>query len=421
MERIDQTRFMLKSVTIYRDVIEDELISMLLTLMGRNHACADDAAELYSRMVGALYESDFPGNLADYIYDKVLYAENHFTLECARGCFDDLPEGLKAAARRDLQALSRAAYTSAAELKGYLQELYPSYAPAIAELPEYSSVHAQFHVQPNWERRLELFGRFCDERGYGRFSRYKAFYLDADGCEPTLRPVLNPDDISLEDLKGYEMQQKVIMDNTLALVRGLKANNMLLYGDRGTGKSSTVKAIANELCDQGLRLVEVSKENLKYLGRVIDLLAKVPMKFIVFTDDLTFADGDDSYTAMKAVLEGSSNKLADNMALYATTNRRHLVTETFSSRQGDEVHLKDTLDEAASLADRFGITVTFSSPGKDGFMEIVHRLAEDVRLDVPEAELDAGAVRWSARRGSFSPRTARQYIDYMVSQKAQGL
>lgn len=421
MKRIEQIRFMLKSATIYRDVIEDELISMLISLMGREHAGADQAAELYSRMVGALYQSCFPGNMADYIYDKVLYAENHFTLECARGHLEQLPEGLKSAARRDLQALSSAAYLSAAELKGHLQELFPSYAAAIGELPEYNCVHAEFHVQPNWERRLELFGRFCDERGYGRFSRYKAFYLDADGCEPTLRPVLNPDDISLEELKGYEMQQKVIMDNTLALVRGLKANNMLLYGDRGTGKSSTVKAIANELCERGLRLVEVSKENLKYLGRVIDLLAEVPMKFIVFTDDLTFADGDDSYTAMKAVLEGSSNKLADNMALYATTNRRHLVTETFSARQGDEVHLKDTLDEAASLADRFGITVTFSSPGKDGFMEIVHRLAEDVRLDVPTAELEAGAVRWSARRGSFSPRTARQYIDYMVSQKEQGL
>lgn len=421
MDRIDQARFMLKSVAIYRDVIEDELVDMLICLMGREITSADEAAELYSRMVGRLYQSSFPGNLADYIYDKTLYAENHFTLECARGAFEQLPEWTRAAARRDLQALSMAAYMSAAELKQHLQELYPSYASAIAELPEYSCVHAEFHVQPNWERRLELFGRFCEERGYGRFSRYKAFYLDADGCEPTLRPVLNPDAISLEDLKGYELQQKIIMDNTRALVRGLKANNMLLYGDRGTGKSSTVKAIANEFRDQNLRLVEVSKDNLKYLGRVIDILAKVPMKFIVFTDDLTFADGDDSYTAMKAVLEGSSNKLADNMALYATTNRRHLVTETFSSRQGDEVHLKDTLDEAASLADRFGITVTFSSPGKDGFMEIVHHLAADANLDVSNQELDAGAVRWSARRGSFSPRTARQYIDYMISQKAQGL
>ncbi|MGI6031319.1 MAG: ATP-binding protein [Eubacteriales bacterium] len=418
---MDTRRFLLSGVSIYKDVMRDPIIADFTRLLGKDFTTAHEAAELYGSVFYALCESPFGGNLADYIYDKVLYAENLFTLESARGGYEQMPQWEIQAAANDLSALSQAAYTTSEEVKAHLAQLFPQYADLMDRLPDFQSQHKAFREEGNWGEKVFKFAQLCANNGYGRYSRYKAFYLDTDGCEPTLRPVLNPDNISLEDLKGYEVQRKMVTDNTLALLRGMKANNMLLYGDRGTGKSSTVKAVVNEYCGQGLRLVEVSKENLKYLGRVIDMLAGIPMKFIIFTDDLTFAEGDDSYTAMKAVLEGSANKLGDNMALYATTNRRHLITETFSSRTGDDIHLKDTLDEAASLADRFGITVTFSSPGRKGYLEIVQQLAEDRGLQVDPDELAAAANRWSAKRTSFSPRTARQFIDYVESQKAQGL
>lgn len=407
--------FMLSSVSIYREILADEVFENLAKIIGDECQSANEATEIYSHMFHLLCKSPFKGNLCDYIYDKVIYAENLFTLECSKGDFEKLPTYIVDAAKNDLSILYKVANITPDEIKEHIGEKFPKIHELIKYMPNFSNDATIFSEFSDWGVNFEHFVAHSVNHGYGFYSRYNFFYLDETG--PTIKPVLNPDSICLENLKGYEAQRKTIVDNTMALLSGVKANNMLLYGQRGTGKSSTVKAIVNDYQSYGLRLIEVSKDNLKYLGRVIDMLANIPMKFIVFVDDLTFVDGDDSYTVLKAVLEGSSNKLGDNMALYATTNRRHMITETFSSREGDEVHLKDTLDEAASLSDRFGITVTFSFPSRKEYLEIVGKLAVDNNVSMDKEQLETGAIAWSARRGSFSPRTAKQYIDFVIAKE----
>ncbi|MBC8535154.1 ATP-binding protein [Feifania hominis] len=415
MNQNDILRFSLKGVTIYRDLMEDPVLAKLRKLTGKQFQSAEQVAEIYAEMFCELASSPFCGNLTDYVYDLVLHAENLFTLSCARGGFESLPALLTGAARSDLQALSLLAHTPAAELKAHLADCFPDYAALIAKLPDYETGHSRFAFD-GWDD-LRALAESVTQRGYGRFGRWRSFTFECELGEAELIPITHPDEITLADLKGYERERGTILENTEALMRGVRANNILLYGDRGTGKSSTVKAIVNALAPRGLRLVEVAKHNLRHLGRLIDRLAGVPMKFIVFADDLSFSESDDSYTALKAVLEGSSNKLPDNMVIYATSNRRHLIQETFSSRGDDEVHLGDTLDETVSLSDRFGITVTFTTPKKAEFMEIVRQLAADHGLSLPVDTLESGANSWATRRGSFSPRTAKQYVNYLLARE----
>ena len=213
-------------------------------------------------------------------------------------------------------------------------------------------------------------------------------------------------------MKHYEREQKIVIDNTLGFLKNKPYNNVLLYGDRGTGKSSTVKAIVNEYYNKGLRVIQVYKDNLRHLDTLMHLINDIPLKFIIFIDDLTFNENDD-FGALKALLEGSLSKQPDNMVIYATTNRRHLVKESFTARQGDEVHLADTIDETVSLSDRFGITVTFSMPNKDNFLAIVKEIKEDRKLKISDDELFLGAERFALSKGKRSPRLARQYIDYL--------
>ena len=227
----------------------------------------------------------------------------------------------------------------------------------------------------------------------------------------SIQPVAYPDQQRLADLKGYEIQRKLAIDNTLAFLQGLPANNCLLYGDRGTGKSSTVKAMLNEFYPQGLRVIEIPKESLMDFPALVDQIAAVPLKFIIFIDDLSFSQQDDTYAALKAVLEGGLAARPENALIYATSNRRHLLRESFSDREGDEIHLGDTIQESMSLADRFGLSIQFSLPDKVHFLEIVEQLARQRELDEYLPEIKAGAERWAIARSGRSPRCAKQYID----------
>ena len=196
---------------------------------------------------------------------------------------------------------------------------------------------------------------------------------------------------------------------------------MLLYGDRGTGKSSTVHAVLNRYRDEGLRMLELSKESLRELPRISEELGSLPLKFILFIDDLSFSETDDSFGALKAVLEGSLAARPENLLIYATSNRRHLIRESHSDRQGDEIHAADAMQEQLSLADRFGVTVTFMNPGRAQFYAIIDGLAADRRLDVEPETLHAAAERWVLSRGGRSPRVARQFIDFAQSRRLRGL
>lgn len=265
----------------------------------------------------------------------------------------------------------------------------------------------------DWKECAQDLVDFHKENGTGRAPAYSAFVWERfeNDDEGHLREVLEPDTIRLSDLIGYESQKEEIIENTEHFLKGLPANNLLLYGSRGTGKSSTVKAILNEYYESGLRLIEVDKEQLGDFTRIIRLLRHKKQKFIIFVDDLVFQENEASYSALKTILEGRVENRPSNILIYATTNRRHLVQEKFSD--GDEIHSKDTREEKLSLADRFGITISFFAPNQREFLDIVDGIVKNRGLHVEEEYLHSEALKWEKWHNGRSPRSARQFIDWL--------
>lgn len=250
---------------------------------------------------------------------------------------------------------------------------------------------------------------YSEKFGSSLFEKNKAFVFDGE----RLNAVNNFDVVNLEELKNYKVQQTKILNNTLCFINGLKAQNVLLYGDRGTGKSSTVKAVGNKFSE--LRIVQIPKASIMDIYKLYDILRENPLKFILFLDDITFSENDDGYAFLKQVLEGSVAAMPENCIIYATTNRRHIIKETESERSGDEMHASDARDENMSLADRFGLYITFISPNKNEYLDIVRQIATDRKINVPEEKLVMLAERFALKKCGRTPRTARQFIDILQS------
>ena len=266
---------------------------------------------------------------------------------------------------------------------------------------------------------------FYHDFGVGMFGLNKAFRVVKDKDTITLQPIVNTEDIYLEDLVGYEIQKKKLIDNTKAFVEGRKANNALLFGDSGTGKSTSVKAILNAYYPQGLRMIEIYKHQFEDLSAVISMIKNRNYKFIIYMDDLSFEEFEIEYKYLKAVIEGGLETKPDNVLIYATSNRRHLIRETWSDRADiskDELHRSDTMQEKLSLVARFGITINYSAPTQAEYYEIVSELAKKYDgFGLPREELLQKATAWELSHGGLSGRTAQQFIIYMVSQKAANL
>jgi len=241
--------------------------------------------------------------------------------------------------------------------------------------------------------------------------------LRIDACLSYLTPVMDFDPVSFDDLIGYEQQKQVVIQNTRQLVAGAPANNILLYGDRGTGKSSMVKATALMFAREGIRLIEVKKDRFRDIPALSEAIGSLPLKFIIFVDDLSFEEYETEYKYMKALLEGGVQSQPDNVVLYATSNRRHLVAEKFSDV--DDIHHRDTAEEKLSLSDRFGITLTFTAPSQQEYLRIVRALADKSGLDIDRSELERKALRWAMRGNGMSGRTARQFIRDLVGRLSQ--
>ena len=259
--------------------------------------------------------------------------------------------------------------------------------------------------------------------GVGMLGMNRAFRIRGSGAELEFCPINNADSVRLCDLVGYEQQKKELADNTYAFVSGKKANNVLLYGDSGTGKSTSVKAVLNEYFDAGLRMIEIYKHQFRDLSTVISHIKNRNYRFIIYIDDLSFEEHEIEYKFLKAVIEGGVESRPDNILIYATSNRRHLIKETWNDKNdmefSGEIHRSDTVEEKLSLANRFGVSINFSIPRREEYHAIVRELAEREHIRIEDSELIALANRWELRHGGISGRTAKQFVDYLAG-KSEG-
>lgn len=375
----------LACLTVFRGLLKQPIISSLIEYV--KHPSLDR----YCELVSLIYQGG--GDLGSIIRTMVLESENPAVLVIAKGQTLSMP--MSQTLLRELETFSWVTRLTPQELAGDLWDE--------AALPLFEST--SYDLATTYTERL---GRI-HSHGYGIFARHHMFTV-GDGGE--LCPVKNPDPQRLSELEGYERERSQVSVNTQALLNSLPANNILLYGDAGTGKSSTVKAIANEYYKQGLRLIEVRKNQIYHIAKLMDTLADNPLKFILFIDDLSFASGDGDFTALKAILEGNVSTRPSNIVVYATSNRRHMIKEQMADRMGGDLSRADTLQEESSLADRFGLTITFLRPDKDLYLAIIRRLALENDLETPLDDLFEKAEAHAIRHGGRTPRTAKQFIEF---------
>ena len=354
---------------------------------------SENKLSAYGDLVSEIYEGG--GSLAACVRRALFEDENVYVRAIAGG--GRISPAIEEATGHELEILSQLASLSPADFAEDMEES--------DFLPSFESERADLVAE--YGERVKSIGRY----GYGIFASYGMFAVDNDGH---IKPIESADDTSIANFIGYGDERRRVMANTEAFLEGRPAANVLLYGDAGTGKSSTVKAIANHLFDRGLRLIELRKNQLLLLPRVMGEIGRNPLKFIIFIDDLSFNSNDDQFSMLKATLEGSASARAKNAVIYATSNRRHIIKESFSDREGSDVHRNDTVQETLSLSERFGLTVLFAKPEKKLYLEIVTELAARNGIDKDPAELARAAEEFALRRGYRSARCAEQFIHSLM-------
>lgn len=387
------------SVSLYKNVLNNTAVSALIDIISFIEDRDNNGfVKSWSRLFSYLCETNTTANLTKVIYNAVIYDDNPFTRACQK---NEIPKNIEMTAKNELKFFEDLSKLTTENLKyqykAYFSESFEFFLPT-------------WETSEDFDFSIENIIQLTIENGYGIFSKYKVFYLD---IKNGLIPVKNPDKTTLLNLKGYEYERGIVEENTKILANGHIANNVLLYGDRGTGKSATVKALIHKYAPLGVRLIQVHKNAISELQELFKILFETPLKFIIFIDDLSFSESDDNYAALKAVLEGSVFQQPKNIAIYATSNRRHFIKESFSNRTGDEINLADTLQENASLSDRFGVIVSFLNPTPSEFVFILTKMAEDRGIDCDD-KLIAGAKEWAVMKSSRTPRTAKQYLDYII-------
>jgi uncharacterized protein len=436
---------------LFQGIISDPVLQAMLWVVRSALAhpeAKDQQVAGYYRAAGMLLSATesasepIVGNAwQNHLLGLLLQDENPFSLKTGFQPLEDLSAALRQAAAADLQNLQIIFSLDLDQLPSLLlnQEPGNSPLPALpwnwhecqAALPMPTPFQADLRQKmkeqmlqaDKWDAQIASLATYYRKAGTGMMGQFKAFrWNPLTGSDP-LVGIRQPDPVTLDELIGYDLAREEVLNNTRNLMRGFPANNVLLYGDRGTGKSSTVKAILNAHAESGLRLVEVPRSQLHDFPRIIALLRRYPQRFILFVDDLSFEDNEWNYKELKAVLEGGLEVRPPHVVVYATSNRRHLIREKFSDRGTprpqanlDEVHESDTTQEKLSLADRFGITVTFTTPDQEKYLEIVSGLARLKGLDIDPAVLRRRALQWERWQNVRSGRTARQFIDYLAAE-----
>lgn len=428
-QKINKGSILINSLCVFTRLKKDSVLKKYKTLLEylcRDKLEIDEAISIYNDFAFELLKKSDGMSLKKYIIDEIFLDNNAFTNMIDR---DDLSNTyIINQVKTELKALEFISNIESKDLKeviiykckaiNFEEEVIKGLIDFEVDVAnEYNTYKAIDKLKlsilncDGWGESLDNIIEFYRQYGTGIFGEYRAFVWENEDGEGYLRGVTAPDPVSLKDLVGYESQKETIIENTEQFLKGYAANNMLLYGQRGTGKSSTVKAIINEYFNKGLRLIEVDKDKLVDFTKIIRILKNKNLKFIIFVDDLVFEDGDESYSALKTILEGGVENRSNNILIYATTNRKHLVKETFSER-GDEIHQMDSVEEKLSLSDRFGITVSFYSPDQKEYLKIVDGLAEARNLNVDKETLHAEALKWVRWYNARSPRTAKQFINW---------
>ena len=393
-EKLENLALRRNTIAIFRGLLIDSVISHFMYLLDNDQEDTEGFLICYADFISFLYENNIT-DISKYILKVILEDDNFYIRESSSG--ENIPQEITECLMNELEFFQELAELTPDDFTENLD--YDGFLPVWT--------NSLVDIVGSYMERLKLVHRY----GYGKYAEYTMFILKE--CETI--PVKYPDKQKLSELYGYERERKAVIENTLALINGKKSHNVLLYGDAGTGKSSTVKAVVNEFSEMGLRLVEITKEQLKDIPVLIDELSANPLKFIIFIDDLSFTSGEDCFGALKAVLEGSVSSGADNIAIYATSNRRHLIKESFSDRDGDDIHKNDTMQEMLSLSARFGLRVNFSCPDKKSYTSIAIELAKSHGINFSDDEIILKAEQFALSSGNGrSPRTAKQFINQLI-------
>lgn len=406
---------------LYSSVWEDEVGQAFFSVLSAMQQPEQDLPQIlwaYGQLFKSL--SATHKSWQDYLVQKILESDNPFTLQVQHHPLDQLPAELLEAVQYDLTVLQQLWQWHVEDLPQAIGQLG---GPVLPALPSTTQTHdsqtvAFLKEYDHWADALPALAEYHRQVGCGLMAQYRAFSWH----EGQLQGHPYPDEIAMDALVGYEDQRDQLLNNTEALLRGYPALNILLYGSRGAGKSAMIKALLPLYGDRGLRLIEVRKSALIELPQILESLQNCPQKFIIFVDDLSFEEDEESYKALKVVLEGHIAARPHNVIVYATSNRRHLIREFFDDRpspsDGDEIHAWDTVQEKLSLSDRFGLTLTFTPANQETYLKMVRHLAGKANLVLDEADLKFRALQWATRHNGRSGRTARQFIDFLQAELA---
>ncbi|MGD1907604.1 MAG: ATP-binding protein [Leptolyngbyaceae cyanobacterium] len=405
------------SLLLYQSVLNTNISQAFLALL--EALCREDSTQC-RLTYGAWFraQAEAQQTWQTHLLQQILRSDNPFAQQAQRQPLPELPAALVTAASRDLQRLQLLYHCQGQQLSQWVQTVCQiAETPVVWTLPQEAPT-VSFPTLPDWQDGLAELTHYYRCHGVGAFNAYGAFRWH-DG---QLQGIANPDPVRLGQLTAYDHPRQHLIKNTEFLLAGYPALHVLLYGSRGSGKSSLVKALLNEYRDRGLRLIEVSKTGLPQLPMIVEHVRSLPQKFIIFVDDLSFEEDDDAFKALKVVLEGNVTARPQNVVVYATSNRRHLVREYFSERprpsDQDEIQAWDTWQEKLSFSDRFGLTLTFEPADQPTYLAIVKHLAAQAEIALPEPELVQQALQWATRHNGRSGRSARQFVDFLSAELA---
>jgi len=421
---VTENDYNFSNLLLYRNLLKDHLIDKLRVLRVLGTAECDEYA-LVADLIAWAEENGIAGNIAEnYLLCQIGYDENIFSITAGKS-INLLGSSLEKAAIHDItivKAVLKKGLTKqfCKELKTVIDDYHPIKDRTGKKQGKFYDLALLrdlfFDVTKNYtpQEVVRALGKYYDQYGCGRLAGYGAFKWDLENRE--LVGIEHTDPVELQDIIGYEYQKTELVRNTEAFINGKPANNVLLVGARGTGKSSSVKAVANRYFDQGLRLIEIAKADFKHIPEIMSILRQWGKSFIIFIDDLSFEESEVEYKILKSLIDGGVESRPGNVLIYATSNRRNLIKETWDERSGNELHRQDTINEKISLADRFGITLFYTLPNQDEYLQIVGEIARKNQIFMSEDDLRSGALRWEMTHSGRSGRTAKQFIDYLAGE-----